>query len=428
MTDPIPRRTGFGQTLGAANLTALMLLALTGLGLAFHYVPVPALAYDSIRSIEQDHSFGISLRSMHYYGAILIVALVLVAMLRTFLGGAYKGPHRFTWVSGVLMMLVVITIGVTGELLPWTEQAFFATDVRAAVMAASPGIGDTLREVALGGDEVSSPTLLRFYVLHVVILPAVLIGLIVWHLRRLKRFGLSAPGQRLDAELAEGKPWFPNHLLKQALVALATAAAIFAMGFYWRAPLGSMAEAGTPFDAWPEWHMLWLNKLLKLVPGEWMSLPAFWIPAALVGGALLLPFVDRNPERHWRKRPYVLSLGLGVLAILVGLSVANTFDKPETKDAMPYPLGLTDAERQGYLLVRRHACLECHLYEGQYAAGKSYGEAAEDAPNLEESVQETAEEFIEILVDPPGEMTAYDDVPHEDLRRMSLFLLKIQEL
>ncbi|MHC5063696.1 MAG: cytochrome b [Planctomycetota bacterium] len=412
--------SGWLQTLGFSALVLLILQGLSGIGLAFHYVPSADLAYDSIRAIEADIAGGAMLRSLHYYGASFLIACVLLAVLRIFLFGAYKSPQRCAWVSGLLLFMLVIASGVTGELLPWTEQAYFATQVRTGILAATPAIGPELSQLALGGDEVAGPGLLRFYVLHVLLLPAGMLALVIVHLRRLCKKGLSNGA-------AGSKPWDVGQFLRQSLVALLVSAALFYMAWAETAPLGAIVEPGdTAFEASPEWHFLWLNELLRLFPGELTVLPAFWIPSLLLLGALLLPFVDTSAARGFPGCKYLLGIGGLVLIGIIALSMMSLSHQPENRAAPPYELGISPLERQGYLLMRRHNCMQCHKYG-------EYGETDYDAPDLDFMTPDmSVSEIAEIIADPEDtlgteDMPGYHYVPEEDRRALAMYLIKIQQ-
>ncbi len=412
--------SGWLQTLGFCALVLLILQGLSGLGLAFHYVPSADLAYDSIRALEADIAGGKLLRALHYYGASFLIACILLAMLRIFLFGAYKAPQRCAWVSGLPLFMLVVASGVTGELLPWTEQAYFATQVRTSILAATPGMGPDLSQIALGGDEVAGPSLLRFYVLHVILLPAGILALLVFHLRRLCRKGLSNGS-------AGSKPWDLRQLLRQSLMALLVSAGLFYMAWAEIAPLGAIVEPGdTAFEASPEWHFLWLNQLLHIFPGELTAIPAFWIPTLLLLGALLLPFIDRSSARGIAKRKFVVGFGLLILIGIIALSLASLSHKPENRAAPPYELGINPVERQGYLLLRRHNCMQCHKYG-------EYGETDFDAPDLDFMTPDmSVSEIAEIIADPSEtlgteDMPGYHYVPEEDRRALATYLIKIQQ-
>ena len=411
----------WARTLGFVALVLMLLQGLSGIALAFHYVPASDLAYDSIRAIEQDLAGGRFLRACHYYGASFLILCALLAMLRVFWSGAYKPPHGRTWLSGVMLLMLVIAAGITGELLPWTEQAFFATQVRTSILAKAPVLGEALREIALGGDEIAGPTLLRFYLLHLLLIPGCTLLFLATHLRRLRQHGISA---------GEGvRPWDLHHLLRQTLVAAIVAGALFSLASVRSAPLGAVVEPGdATFEATPEWHFLWLNQLLRIFPGNLAIIPTFLLPNLALLGLLLLPLVDRNPARAPGRRIKLIAFGISVLGLIVALSVIGYLERPVNRDPIRYPLGLSPLERQGYLMLRRYNCMQCHRYR-EYGG---YGENDLDAPDLDDLTPDlTVAEIAEILADPEEvlgteDMPAFHYVLQEDRRAIGSFLLTLQ--
>lgn len=411
----------WARTLGFCALVLILLQVLSGIALAFHYVPSSDLAYDSIRAIEQDLEGGRFLRACHYYGANFLIACALLALLRVFWSGAYKPPHGRTWLSGVILLLLVIAGGITGELLPWTEQAFFATNVRTNILGQAPVLGESLREFALGGEEIAGPTLLRFYILHVLLIPGGILLFLFAHLRRLRQHGISTR--------AGLRPWDLRHLLRQTLIAAIVAGALFGLAYLRQAPLGAVVEPGdAAFEATPEWHFLWLNQLLRIFPGNLAIIPTFLLPNLLLLGLLLLPILDRNPTRAAAGRKKLIAGGMILLGLIITLSVIGYLQRPVNRDPIRYPLGLSPLERQGYLMLRRYNCMQCHMY-GEYGG---YGDDDLDAPDLDDLTPGlTVADIAEILEDPEDvlgteDMPAFHYVLEEDRRAIGSYLLTLQ--
>lgn len=183
-------------TLGSATLFVAINQAITGILLTLYYVPTPDHAYDSVVYITTQLPMGWLIRGMHHWGASAMVILVVAHLLRVFFYGAYKFPREVTWMTGVILLIVVIGFGFTGYLLPWDQKSYWATTVGTRIVAVSPLIGDWLLRVARGGDELSAVTLARFFGTHVWVLPAALIMLVGVHLYLVIRNGISAvPGK-----------------------------------------------------------------------------------------------------------------------------------------------------------------------------------------------------------------------------------------
>jgi quinol-cytochrome oxidoreductase complex cytochrome b subunit len=153
----------------------------------FFYVPSPANAYGDIQTLQNEVAFGQYLRNIHRWSAHLMVLAVAAHLARVFYRGAYKPPKEFNWVIGVVLLVLTLLLSFTGYLLPWDQLAYWAVTVGTAMAAYVPLIGDWVQELMLGGPTVGSATLLRFYVLHVAVLPVALVGVLTIHIWRWRK-------------------------------------------------------------------------------------------------------------------------------------------------------------------------------------------------------------------------------------------------
>jgi len=189
----VPGDTNWMQTLGSATLTAFIVQALTGVILAMYYKPSPHDAYASIQNIT-DHVFmGWLVRGMHKWGASVFIILLFLHMGRVFLFGAYKYPRELNWIVGVLLLVLGLTEGFTGYLLPWDQTAYWASVVGINLNGTAPFLGPGLAQFLRGGQEISGDTLSRFYSLHMLIIPGAIISLITLHLYLVIRLGVTSP-------------------------------------------------------------------------------------------------------------------------------------------------------------------------------------------------------------------------------------------
>ncbi|MFL7870187.1 MAG: cytochrome bc complex cytochrome b subunit [Anaerolineales bacterium] len=179
-------------TLGGATLFVAIMQGVTGILLTMYYVPDPTRAYDSVTYITTQLPMGWFIRGLHHWGASAMVVLVVAHMLRVFFYGAYKYPREMTWITGVLLFLVVIGFGFTGYLLPWDQKAYWATTVGTQIAGLAPFVGGWILRIARGGPDLSAVTLARFFGTHVWVLPASLATLIGVHLYLIIRIGISA--------------------------------------------------------------------------------------------------------------------------------------------------------------------------------------------------------------------------------------------
>jgi cytochrome b6 len=175
--------------LGSISFMLFIVLVISGVLLMFYYHPAAPQAYKDMKDLRFVVSNGVFLRNLHRLGAQLMVLLVFWHMFHVFYRGGYKPPHEFNWVVGVFLLIVTLFLSYTGYLLPWDQLAFWAITVGTNIISAMPVIGKKVRFVSLGGNLVGENALLRFYVLHCVVLPLIAIGLIAVHFWRVQKDG-----------------------------------------------------------------------------------------------------------------------------------------------------------------------------------------------------------------------------------------------
>jgi quinol-cytochrome oxidoreductase complex cytochrome b subunit len=190
----VPDRLTWWHTLGSATLTVFLVQVITGTTLATYYSPSPDHAYDSIQFLGRSVASGALLRGIHHWGASLMVILIVAHVIRVFAVGAYKYPREINWVLGVGLFLIVMGFSFTGYLLPWDQLALWAVTVGTNMGGFTPVFGDQVKFALLGGAEIGSETLLRWYVLHVLFLPFVIVIFMAVHFWRVRKDGgISGP-------------------------------------------------------------------------------------------------------------------------------------------------------------------------------------------------------------------------------------------
>jgi quinol-cytochrome oxidoreductase complex cytochrome b subunit len=189
----VPRDINWMQTLGAATLTAFIVQAVTGVILAMYYKPDPDKAYESIQMITNDLTLGWLVRGMHKWGASVFIILMFLHMGRTFLFGAYKYPRELNWVIGALLLITGMLEGFTGYLLPWDQTSYWATVVGININATGPFVGPFLAQFLQGGLNIGPDTLSKFYALHMLAVPGLIMALIGLHLYLVVRLGVTSP-------------------------------------------------------------------------------------------------------------------------------------------------------------------------------------------------------------------------------------------
>src|SRR5262249_43692046 len=189
LDEPVPGNVNWWFTLGSALLFLLSLQVVSGATLALYYVPTPTHAYDSIRFITTQLTFGRVLRGLHFFGASFIVVFAVLHLLRVLFFGAYKAPREVTWMTGIVLLLIVLAFGLTGYLLPWDQRAYWATVVTVNIARSTPLVGEYLAGVMRGGSAIGALTLSRWYSAHIIVLPAAAALFVVLHIFLMRRHG-----------------------------------------------------------------------------------------------------------------------------------------------------------------------------------------------------------------------------------------------
>ncbi len=309
--------------MGGITLFLFGVQVATGILLLLYYRPSASEAYESVQFIVSHVEFGWLIRNLHAWSANLLILMTFVHLFSTFFLRAYRKPRELTWITGVLLLFVMLGFGFSGYLLPWNELAFFATKVGTGIAGVVPFAGDFLVRFLRGGDEVTGATLSRFYGLHVAILPAITTVLLGTHLLLIQRQGMSVPPsverRQKAGEKVPQEAFFPNYVLQDVMwwyVALAVLAAL-ALFLPWE--LGRKADAFAPVPAGirPEWYFVAMFQTLKMIPshvlgieGEMLAVLGFSLAAGLL---LVMPFLDRHAADG---RPSRLITIAGILAVV----------------------------------------------------------------------------------------------------------------
>jgi ubiquinol-cytochrome c reductase cytochrome b subunit len=365
LEEPLPKGTGWAFTTGSALLFLLGVQLLTGVVLTMYYVPAPLLAYDSVRFITDTLIYGWLLRGLHYWGSTFIVVAAAIHMMRVFFYGSYKAPREVTWITGVLLFLMILAFALSGYLLPWDQKAYWATTVTINIARSSPLIGEYIADVMRGGSQLGALTLGRWYAAHVFLLPAALIVFVVAHIALMRRHGISGP---LKVKEGAPLPFYPWHAIKDTLVMAAVFALLLIFAVTLPAHLDEIANpADASFVPRPEWYFLSLFELLKYFPGPFEPLATLVIPGVVVGFLLVLPFLDRGPSRRpfSRGRLWVTLVMLGIVGWTIALTVMGLKDSPTAYD----PNDWGPRAVAGHLLVTApdNKCATCHVTGGPAA-------------------------------------------------------------
>jgi len=368
----IPKRVlriRYSFRLGFIAAVLFGILLVTGVYLMFVYTPSVGSAYGDMQQLKTGVGFGQLIRNIHRWAAHLMVLVVGLHLVRVFYAGAYKKPREFNWVIGVMLLLITLMFSFTGYLLPWDQLSYWAVTVGTGLVHYIPLVGDKVQNLLIGGPQVGQNTLLRFYALHVAVLPMALVLMLAVHIWRVRKDGFAvqrtsvgafseeaterpaaapaaAPMAQAAPELYGGRvrllgvvdresiteaarpvddtvfTW-PHLLVRHVVVALGTATVVLGLAVAYSAPLRGLANPNvTPEPAKAPWYFAGLQELLShfdpLVAG-------ILIPSGAVLIFLLLPYIDRNPDTRASHRKVAIVLFSVLLAIAVGLTVIGTF-------------------------------------------------------------------------------------------------------
>ena len=361
LDEPIPGGASWNYVFGSATLFLFVLQAVTGMFLTMYYVPSTDHAYDTVQYIQHEVMFGWFVRGLHHWGASAIMLAIGLHMLQVFFDGAYKPPRELMWMVGIVLFLLMLGFGFTGYLLPWDQNAYWATQVGINMAGRVPIVGDLMVKVLRGGETLGALTLSRFFALHVLFLPSMIIFGIMLHLFILRRVGPAGPWDEKKAK--EGsETFYPRQVYMDAVVMLGVFLIVATLAATIEFPLADKADPSDhSFVPVPEWYFLFYYQLLKYVHGPLEPFATWILPGLFFLMLFLLPFLDRNPQRRISRRLVTLGVGMVFLVIvfgLLGISLRDLYAVPKTDPSVI----------RGKELVVKFACKTCHRIHGEGAA------------------------------------------------------------
>lgn len=308
----------------------------TGILLLLYYRPSASEAYESVQFIVTQVQFGWLIRNIHSWSANLLIGLAFAHFFSVFFLKSYRKPRELTWVTGILLLFLMLGFGFSGYLLPWNEVSFFATKVGTGIAGAVPIVGHFTLRLLRGGDDVTGATLSRFYGLHVAVLPALATALVAVHLLFVQRQGMSVP-IKIEKRVKAGErlpqmPFFPNYILRDVLAWYVVIAVLVVLAAFYPWELGKKADsfAVVPPGIRPEWYFLATFHTLKLLPshilgfeGERVGVVGFGLVAMLL---VLVPFLDRRASRGEQSPVFTVLAALGLL-YLVSFTIIGHYAK-----------------------------------------------------------------------------------------------------
>ena len=350
--------------------------AVTGILLACGYAPSVHDAWASVAYTQDVAPLGWLVRGLHASGASAAFLVVVLHLMQVVWAGAYRRPREVTWWVGLLLLGLLFAFGLTGYLLPWDQRGYFATQVATNLAGATPLVGPSLQRAIQGGTQYGNLTLTRFYALHVLVLPAVVLAMIVAHVALFRRHGVTPP-----AAVTRTDRFYPKQLALDTLaVVLCLATMLVVVVRDHGAPLSAPADPGSAYEARPEWYFLPLFELLRHLPGSLELVGALGAP--LLAGAVLFALPLLDPARRVA-RGLVGTIVAGALLLGLAAVVEDRRDdsyqhgrargEAEARAARLSFLARTSALSASQTLELGDAlfdarCASCHVLGGRGAA------------------------------------------------------------
>jgi len=329
-----PKNFNFWYYFGSLALLVLVIQILTGIFLTMNYKPDATLAFASVEYIMRDVNFGWLIRYMHSTGASFFFVVVYLHMFRGLMYGSYKKPRELVWLFGMFIYLCLMAEAFMGYLLPWGQMSFWGAQVIISLFGAIPYIGETLSLWIRGDFVVADATLNRFFSLHVIALPIVLLGLVVAHIIALHEVGSNNPdGVEIKKNKdpvthipVDGIPFHPYYTVKD-IAGVAGFLIVFSLVLFYMPEMGGyfLEDANfipadplkTPEHIAPVWYFTPFYAILRAVPDKFLGVVAMGGAVAML---FLLPWLDRSEVKSIRYKGIIFKTALTLFVIsFIGL-------------------------------------------------------------------------------------------------------------
>ncbi|HIE29649.1 TPA: cytochrome bc complex cytochrome b subunit [Candidatus Poribacteria bacterium] len=316
--------------LGGIILTLFVIQVVTGFLLLFYYKPTPEEAHESIVRIMREVPYGWLIRSIHSWSASLMIGILFLHLFSSMIMKAYRQPREITWISGMLLLILSLALGFSGYLLPWTELSFFATKVGTGLAKKVPIVGNYIFYLLRGTENISGDTLMRFFGLHVCILPLGLGIILAVHIWLIQAHGMSVPisieqqkkklalepftepvlehSEGFEGKLREGMPFFPSFFYRDIVSAIVVLGIVVTLSVFLPKEIGNKADplAPAPEGIRPEWFFVFLFQTLKYLPSKILFIDGELFGLFIIGLGVvflfLVPFLDRKSHRGEREK------------------------------------------------------------------------------------------------------------------------------
>lgn len=335
-----PKNFNIWYFFGSLATVVLVLQLVTGIWLTMSYVPTAQDAFSSVESIMRDVDYGWVIRYAHTTGASAFFIVVYLHMFRALLYGSFQKPRELIWILGVAIFLVLMAEAFFGYLLPWGQMSFWGAQVITSLFGAIPVIGKGLATWIRGDYTISGVTLNRFFALHVIAMPLVLIGLVFLHIVALHKVGSNNPdgieikkNKGSDGRPLDGIPFHPYYTVKDLFgvgvffIAFCTILFFFPEGggYFIEAPNFEPANPlKTPEHIAPVWYLTPFYSILRAIPDKLFGVIAM---AASIAVLFVLPWLDRSPVKSIRYRGWIYKTALALFIVsFIGLGYLGTLE------------------------------------------------------------------------------------------------------
>ncbi len=331
-----PRNFNFWYFFGSLAILVLVMQLITGIFLTMHFKPDSAQAFASVEYIMRDVEWGWLMRYLHSTGASAFFVVIYLHMYRGLLYGSYKAPRELIWILGMVLYIALMAEAFMGYVLPWGQMSFWGAQVIISLFGSVPVIGPDLLTWILGDYAVGDPALNRFFSLHVVALPLILVVLVFLHIVALHAVGSNNPdgieikkNKDKDGIPKDGIPFHPYYSVKDIMGVVAFLMIFCAVVFFAPAMNGYFLENAnfieanplkTPDHIAPLWYLTPFYSVLRAIPPMFGS----QFPGVLGMGAALvilvaLPWLDRSPVKsiRYRSAPFKWALGIFVISFIM---------------------------------------------------------------------------------------------------------------
>jgi ubiquinol-cytochrome c reductase cytochrome b subunit len=453
LDEPIPGGARWAYVFGSVLLFLFISQTVTGVFLSLYYAPTADHAHTTVAYIVKEVTGGSFLRSLHAYGSSAVVIVVLLHLTQTFLYGAYKGRREVLWISGCALLGLMLAMAFTGYLLPWDQKAFFATTVGTNMASEIPWVGSLLKRFMRGGNEMGTLTLSRFFVAHVFLLPAAILGLVAAHVYLFRKAGAAGPPSEdpLNPQLPTQR-FYPRQVVMDTIVALVMILILGALAHFAPTELGPKANpADTLYVPRPEWYYLPFFQWLKYFKGPWAVVGIVIVPTITAALVIALPFIDRRLERRPWRRPIAVGIFSAILLTLITFGLLSKHEdrldpaiakqvakqNEETAQFMREPFvpepAVSTLSATNVALLDPLAAAGKKVYEGEScdACHGDSGIGTNAGPKLVgPTAQKPADELSKLLRHPTAKMLEGEmkpvDVSDEDLKALVAYLKSLK--